>query len=146
MDMKYLLLILAFIAGVTYGLIYSKPVSYVQKAALAFEETPRVSPSPSPVTTDVIVKAIVEEFKDVPKADLVRAINIAYCESGIRAEAKNQNTNGTEDSSVFQVNDVHIKTFGSKFKTDWKENIKVARKIYDRHDGSFSAWVCNSKI
>lgn len=144
--MKILLLTLAFMGGIYYGLIYSKPVSYVQKAALAFEETPRVSPSPSPVTTDVIVKAIVEEFKDVPKADMIRAINISFCESGIRAEAKNLNTNGTEDSGPMQINDVHIKTFGSKFKTDWKENIKVARKIYDRHDGSFSAWVCNSKI
>lgn len=152
--MKYFLLITVIILGALWG--YTHPrytiehVEMVQKAhanTQALTSLPSPSPTPLPVpTTAEIVSEIANEFSDVPKADLVRAINIAFCESGIRTDAYNFNTNATGDHSIFQINDVHTKTFGGKFKEDWRENIRVARKIYDRHSQSFSAWVCNRKI
>lgn len=143
--MKILLLILAFIAGVTYGLFYSKPVSYVQKTALAFEEAPLASPTPSPITTDVIVAEIARVFEPEGKHVVVQAINCFYSESGLRAEAINdKNTNGTTDAGVAQINDVH--KMSVKDRLDYKKNIAKAYQIYKGRGSNWSAWygkLCN---
>ena len=52
---------------------------------------------------------------------------IAKTESGLRCEARNFNTNGTVDSSVFQLNIVHSRRGDL---SDCKENIKIAYQIY----------------
>lgn len=74
-----------------------------------------------------------------------RAIWVANCESGLRKDAINKaNNNGTTDYGVFQINSVHIKRYGKDFTTDWQENVRVAKKIYDAQ--GFTPWVCAKSI
>lgn len=51
---------------------------------------------------------------------------IAKCESGYRSEATNNNTNGTQDQGVFQVNSVH----GMPDMFDAVANISYAYTLY----------------
>lgn len=89
----------------------------------------------------LILEYIVEVFGD----DADRAIWVAKCESGLKASAINdQNRNGTVDYGVFQVNSVHIKTYGTGFTKSWKENVDVAKKIFDQQ--GFKPWVCAKSV
>lgn len=84
---------------------------------------------------------IVEAFGD--KAD--EAIWLSKCESGLRRDAVNdKNSNGSTDYGVFQINSIHTKRYGEAFKTDWKANVQVAKKIYDAQ--GFTPWVCAKSI
>jgi len=64
-----------------------------------------VSPSPEPYTSEQ--DQIIAYIKEVFGKDAGQAIEIARCESGIRAEAINHNTEQrqTTDYGLFQIND-----------------------------------------
>lgn len=88
-----------------------------------------------------ILEYIVEVFGD----DADKAIWMARCESGLRANAVNdKNRNGTVDYGVFQINSVHIKRHGDGFTKSWKENVNVAKKIFDEQ--GFTPWVCAKSV
>ncbi len=107
----------------------------VRTDSLALVATPSASPKQE------VMQYIIEVFGD----DADRAIWVAKCESGLRTNALNdKNRNGTVDHGVFQINSVHTKRFGSEFKTDWKENVRVARKI--QQEQGFKPWVCAKSI
>jgi hypothetical protein len=89
-----------------------------------------------PATNEEIIRAI---FKD----DAALAISIAKCESGLRADARNVNNNGTVDVGLFQINSVH--GVSERFLTDPITNTMVAKEIYDGR-GNWSAWVCAGKV
>lgn len=91
-----------------------------------------------------IVSYITRKFAPEGKHVVVQAIRIAYCESGIRSNALNTNTNGSTDFSIFQVNSIHTKRYGDKFKTSWKDNVDTAYKIYKSQ--GWSPWVCADKL
>lgn len=76
------------------------------------------------------------------------ALQIAKCESGWSPQALNQNTNGSQDRGVFQINSVHAAQFVAVtghpyeiFAHDPSDNIKFAKWLYD-HSG-FEPWVCS---
>ena len=74
------------------------------------------------------------------------AINVLWCEhrfNGVSNDVPHENDNGTRDFGPFQINSLWVKVFGDKFETDWKENIRVAHKIWLRSH-SFEAWSCVS--
>ncbi len=108
--------------------------------AQAFEPLPKNKALYETVKNDPIRKEIYMTFGQSGIDVAIQALAIAQCESGIRAGAKNTNTNGTQDSGVFQINDVHIKRFGTLYKTDPSENIRVAYEIYKKQ--GFRPWVC----
>ena len=90
-------------------------------------------------------EAIVAYIKQVFGDQSDNAFKILECENkGLNPSAINHNRNGSTDHSIFQVNSIHTKRYGSAFKTDWKANIDVAHKIYQA--SGWSAWACSHKI
>ena len=81
---------------------------------------------------------IIKEIKLVFKDKAPEAIKIISCENNpdkpdYDPYRININKNASSlDYGVFQVNSLWEKVYGSEFKKNWKENIKVAKKIFDR--------------
>lgn len=97
--------------------------------------------TPTPTTKEMIIAEIVEVFGE----DAPDAFNVLYCENrGLNPEAINHNRNGSIDYSIFQINDIHTKRFGNGFKTDWKENIRVARVL--QKEQGWRIWSCSERI
>ena len=95
-----------------------------------------VEPITQPQTIEEKIRAMFPEDPD-------RAVAIAKCESGMRADAFNgKNRNGSWDAGVMQINSVHKYSKEYLFNVD--NNLKVARKLYDRQ--GFNPWVCNRKV
>ena len=71
---------------------------------------------------------------------------IAKCESGLKAEAYNpNNSNGTTDGGLWQINDVHngtLQTLGLD-KYNPEDATEFARLLYDQR-GGWGDWVCFS--
>ena len=104
------------------------------------------------VAVETIVEApktekeqIVAYIKQVFGDQSGNAFKILSCENAnLNPKAINRNRNGSTDHSIFQVNSIHTKRYGSAFKTDWKANIDVAYKIYKA--SGWSAWSCSHKL
>lgn len=103
---------------------------------------------PKEVPVKAVTEPTVEEYiREVFGADAERAIGVATCESGLRKSVVSKpNRNGTRDYHTFQINDIHTKTYGEGFKTNWQENVRVAYKIFKAHGNSFRPWVCAKAI
>lgn len=74
----------------------------------------------------------------------VKAISCFYSESGLRTEAYNFNSNGTEDRGVAQINSIH----GLKPEDahQYRKNIDMAERVFVRAGNSFRPWygrLCN---
>lgn len=91
----------------------------------------------------ICIRDVGEEL-GVPNQDIITMIKIARCESGLRAEAINKNTNGTFDIGIFQLNDVHSKRISRQDRMDFEKNIRFAYKLY--FEQGFRPWVCYRKI
>lgn len=90
---------------------------------------------------------IVAFIKQTFGEDSEDAIAIAKCESGLRPNAINHNTdaNQTTDYGVFQINDHWQGVDNTNFLFDYKINILMAKAIFDGR-GNWSAWVCAQKL
>lgn len=84
-----------------------------------------------------------EMFRFVFGDEAETAKKIAKCESGLRANARNVNTNGSVDSGLMQINSVH--GVSERFLKDPFINLLVAKQIKDGR-GNWSAWVCAKKV
>lgn len=74
----------------------------------------------------------------------VHAINCFYSESGLRTDAYNYNTNGTEDRGVAQINSIH--GLRPEDAHNYRKNIDTAERVYLRAGKSFRPWygkLCN---
>lgn len=69
--------------------------------------------------------------------DSQTAIAIAKAESRLHPKATNQNTNGSVDCGIFQINSIHNPT--KEQCEDPEENIKLAYNIYQK--SGFNPWV-----
>ena len=88
-----------------------------------------------------IIDYIVEVFGE----EAPNAFNVLYCENkGLRPDAINYNSNGSTDHSIFQINSIHAKRFGEGFKTDWRENIRVAHAI--QQEQGWTPWACSGRV
>lgn len=97
--------------------------------------------TPTPTQKEAIIAEIVEVFGE----EAPNAFNVLYCENrGLRPDAINHNRNGSTDHSIFQINSIHTKRFGDKFKTDWKENIRVAHIL--QQEQGWRIWSCSSRV
>ena len=75
--------------------------------------------------------------------DYEKALAIAKCESSLNPKAYNdKNSNGSWDAGLFQINSVHGYTVNHLM--DLENNVKIARKIYDRQ--GWKPWVCSRKL
>jgi hypothetical protein len=85
-----------------------------------------------------ILAYIVEVFGD-DSADAITIIN--KCENHeFNPKATNWNRNGTWDTGIFQINQVHGYTMEEM--QDWKQNIIAAKKIFDKAGKKWTAWSC----
>jgi hypothetical protein len=85
-----------------------------------------------------IMAYIVEKFGD--RADDAIAM-LNKCENNkLDPKATNWNRNGTWDTGIFQINQVH--GYSMEEMQNWKKNIDVAHKIYTAHKNTFYAWSC----
>lgn len=70
------------------------------------------------------------------------------CESSLRQSATHLNDNKTTDYGLLQINSTHFdkaRTLGLDFVNSMKDNIEIARIIFD-HQG-YSAWLnCSTKV
>lgn len=104
-----------------------------------------IQQAPKGVTRSIVLAYLSHYFgKQAPVAE-----RIFTCESGLRPEALGQNTNGTQDRGVAQINSVHARQFeqvtGVPYEIgahDTNLNIQFAAWMYNRQ-GNFSAWVCS---
>lgn len=86
----------------------------------------------TPVTIEDKIRATFPEDPDM-------AVRIAKCESGMRANAFNgKNRNGSWDAGVMQINSIH--GYSKEYLFDVDNNLKVARKLYNRQ--GWRPWVC----
>ena len=103
--------------------------------------TPTRKPEP---TVENITAYISRKWAKHGNAEVKRALDISFCESGWRDKAYNHNSNGTGDWNIFQINSVHIKRYGTVWMHDWTANIDTAYKIYQAQD--WKPWVCSKKV
>ena len=76
--------------------------------------------------------------------DPYTAVAIASCESGLKPTAYNgNNSNGTTDGGLWQINDVHNSTLERMGldKYNPEDATKFARYLYDTN-GGWQDWVC----
>ena len=89
-----------------------------------------------------LISQTTSEFMPEGSSVVHDAINVLWCEHRFNIGGKSSpNTNGTIDWGAFQINDLWVKVFGTKFQTDYKENIRVAHEIWKRSH-SFNSWAC----
>lgn len=94
---------------------------------------------PKDPTIEEIVDYILFVFKDETPKVKVKALHCFISESQLNPKAVNDsNKNGTTDYNIPQINSIHIKRFGDKFITNWRESIKVGYQIYKER--GFGAW------
>ena len=89
-----------------------------------------------------IVRLIHDTFPEDPHT----ATAIAKCESGLNIEAYNpNNSNGTVDRGIFQLNSVHDERVESLGLDPWdvEDNVAFARMLYE--DSGFQPWVCYTR-
>lgn len=85
---------------------------------------------------------IQREILEVFKGEYKNAIKIASCESGLRPDAWNENTNGSVDVGVFQINSVH--GIRAKWLLNPEVNIRVAKQLFDEQ--GWNPWVCSRLV
>ncbi len=100
-------------------------------------------------TEERIIKEIQNTFPEAPEL----AVSIARCESGldIRVQSNHVLEYGRELS--FGLMQIHAKVWDETakelgyedYKTDPKDNLKMARFIYEHYGNNFNAWTCYTK-
>lgn len=91
---------------------------------------------------------IIAFIKQVFGKDSHQALRIAKCESGIRANAVNDNTKWggvSQDLGVFQINKHYQGVTNPNFLFDYKINVLMAHKIFTER-GNWSAWTCSRTL
>ena len=134
----------------------------IELVFLHFLETPVISPcqkdgcavkvvyaSEEQPDLQKVIDQTVKEFSPEGSAVVHEALSIMWCEHrfniGNEKDTPHLNDNGSYDYGTFQINTVWEKVYGTKFHTDYKENIRVAHQIWLRSH-SFNAWVCEQYI
>lgn len=95
-----------------------------------------------PVAVYTHPKTIEDKIKALWPNDWETAIKVFTCESGLNPTAYNENTNGSIDVGIAQVNSIH--GVSAKMLTDVDVNLAVARQIYD-NAGGWTPWVCYTR-
>ena len=100
---------------------------------------------PTATLTPTQKQEIIDEIVRVFGEEAPNAFNVLHCENrGLNPNAINHNRNGSTDHSIFQINSIHIKRFGNKFVTDWKENIRVAHVL--QQEQGWRIWSCSERV
>jgi hypothetical protein len=74
-------------------------------------------------------------------ADAATAEAIAHAESGLNSQATNENTDGSTDYGLFQINSVHRDILAGGNWADPADNAAMAYQVWLQAGRSFSPWV-----
>lgn len=135
-------MLITFIAVVVLGgreWTHAHPV--ISPIPEAYASAPVPTPTPTPVpepSAENIIAYIAKTFAPEGTAVMVKAIECFYSESGLRTNAYNFNSNGTDDRGVAQINSVHRMSAGDAH--NFTKNIDKAYAIYKSRGNNFSAW------
>src|SRR3990167_10234527 len=132
------LTLLVLILGWVFYLFYKPP----ELISAVIEQYPSgicgtcMKPSPHPETYKTqVLKYIVDKFGDASPDAIVL---LRKCENSTFSDkAINVNKNGTKDFSVFQINTIHAKKYGTAFMSNWRVNVDVAYEIYKSRGNTF---------
>lgn len=132
--------------GIVTGIfldILSKPSVTIVEASTTIEE-------PREVRIEVIYnwtpERIEQEIREVFPEQPELAVAVFHCESSLIPTAKGP----TSDYGIAQIHkpswhDKAIRLGYENYQTDVKDNLAMARYIYDNAGGTFRDWVCYTK-
>jgi hypothetical protein len=123
-----------------WGLVFDflKIISILEQPVSAYQKVLVVEKADHSLTEkEKILNYIVEVFGE-DSADAITIIN--KCENhAFDPKATNWNSNGTWDTGIFQINQIHGYTMDEM--QDWHKNIDAAKKIFDNR--GWTAWSCS---
>jgi len=112
------------------------PTPFIGTSNITLGEVVISTPTPKPLTVEEKIEAM---FPEDPET----AVEIANCESTLNPNAVNhKNRNGSVDVGLMMINSIH--GYSKEYLLDVDNNLKVARKLYDRQ--GWKPWVCSRKI
>ena len=126
--------------------VYAKDLGPVEPITIV-RITPKPTLMPTATPTPVIKtegkEDIIAYIKQVFGNEADNAFKILSCENkGLNPKAINHNRDLSTDHGIFQINSIHLKGKAKgKDLNNYKDNIDVAKKIYD--DRGWSAWACS---
>ena len=153
-ELKYitLFLILMSICFYLFNNWYKKQSDTIYVYAEEPTETPVSSPKPQQEPSDI--KGYIEYIfgEDAPKAfKLLQGEGVGTCAENRNLDQKAYNRNWIEgkpgeywstDWGIFQINDKFHPVEKLNLRTDWKANIRYAKRMFDNDGGSFKRWTC----
>jgi hypothetical protein len=74
-------------------------------------------------------------------SDLIIFVAVAHAESGWKADARNENSDGSVDYGLLQINSVHAAILAGGTWFDAKDNAVMARSVWEGAGSSWSPWV-----
>lgn len=77
-----------------------------------------------------------------PPQEIPKAVAIALAESNGRTDATNNNSNGTIDRGVWQINSIHSEATGDMFNPN--DNARAAKMIYAAAGNKWTPWSTNN--
>lgn len=100
-------------------------------------------------TPERIAKEIRDTFPEAPET----AVKIAKCESGLVPTVQSHHRQSYGQERSFGIMQIHapdweddaIRLGYKNYRTDVRENLKMARYIYEKAGNSFQPWSCYSK-
>lgn len=152
---KAFIFLLGLIIGASALFIYvegSAWYSWLQTGLVYANSTHYVSgvPASDPVSEKVFDKETEGISSDLPSQSIQELINkydwdkkvayaVAKAESNLISDAYNENTNGSWDMGIFQINSIH--GYGRQDMEDPAKNTESAYQIYLKAGRQFTPWV-----
>jgi hypothetical protein len=98
-------------------------------------------------------ETIEQEIKNTFPEDPEIAVKIAKCESGLIPDIQSQHTLSYGQERSYGIFQIHAPDWNTRaielgfedYKTDVKDNLKMARYIYESSGKKWTAWSCYTK-
>jgi len=115
------------LAGVILGLTLMWEKRTVYKIVKVVEVKPVIAYDPPEPIAYIRLRG---EQMGLKNSEIMALIRVAKCESGMRPEAVNFNTNRSWDAGIFQINSIHKQKLSAML--DYPQNIEYALKMYQK--------------
>jgi hypothetical protein len=148
------------LAAATWGFI----IGSLSGAYIADRPATSQATAPKPQEQKIEIKPVTVEAKETPfcfdpitcirdigeemgfsNQEIITAIKIGKCESGLNPQAVAYEPNGTYSFGVMQLNDVHGKRISRQDRLDFEKNIRFAWTLR-KEQGHWGAWSCYKLI
>lgn len=106
------------------------------------------TPSNQNPTKEEVIVALHQQFLD----DMPKAWQVSKCESTFKQFKDDGSTviSETGDAGIMQINiktwDKTAKKLGLDYKNSWRDNILMAKVVYNEASSTFEPWTCKRNI